>query len=107
VGRIEANGAGGLSCEKPRLGRYPKIKGSQAPQMKNCNTIISHSLIKVVFDEVEPVGFIVGTRLAGGRLGGVAAALEGRGGERLAFPALFLRSFRSLASRNGTETNLA
>jgi hypothetical protein len=26
---------------KPRLGRYPKIKGSHAPQMKNSSAIIT------------------------------------------------------------------
>lgn len=29
---------------KPRLGRYPKISGNQAPQIKNSNTIIRKSL---------------------------------------------------------------
>src|SRR5688572_28535488 len=30
--------------EKPRLGRYPKIRGYHAPQMKNSRTIIRNSL---------------------------------------------------------------
>src|SRR3954465_5562163 len=33
---------------KPRLGRYPKIRGNQAPQMKNSSTIIRISLSRIV-----------------------------------------------------------
>src|SRR4051812_36904231 len=32
----------------PRLGRYPKISGNQAPQMKNSSTIIRISLSRIV-----------------------------------------------------------
>src|SRR6185295_13957410 len=32
----------------PRLGRYPKISGNQAPQMKNSSTIIRISLNRTV-----------------------------------------------------------
>jgi hypothetical protein len=32
------------SVENPRLGRYPKMSGSHAPQMKNSKTIMRNSL---------------------------------------------------------------
>src|SRR5438309_256029 len=40
---MPARTAGGSTAENSRLGKYPKIKGSQAPQMKNSRTIIRKS----------------------------------------------------------------
>src|SRR6516164_4767504 len=34
--------------EKPRLGRYPKISGYHAPQMKNSSTIMTNNLTRTV-----------------------------------------------------------
>jgi hypothetical protein len=48
AGTMPASAAGGSDEENPRLGRYPKIKGSQAPQMKNSNTIIKKSRKRIV-----------------------------------------------------------
>jgi hypothetical protein len=31
----------------PKLGKYPKIKGSQAPQMKNSSTIMRNNLKRI------------------------------------------------------------
>src|SRR6188768_1815078 len=33
----------------PRLGRYPKMSGSHAPQMKNSSTIITNNLTRIGF----------------------------------------------------------
>ncbi len=39
-----ASSFGGSLGEKPRLGKYPKISGSHAPQMKISSTIMMKSL---------------------------------------------------------------
>src|ERR1041385_1508653 len=44
-----ARTAGGLDAEKPRLGRYPKMSGSHAPQMKNSSTIMRNSLKRIAW----------------------------------------------------------
>src|SRR4051794_36234823 len=49
-GRSVSNGFGGKPAENPRLGRYPKMSGSHAPQMKNSSTIMTVSL-SVVFGD--------------------------------------------------------
>ena len=44
VGINPAIAWGGTDAENPRLGKYPKMRGSQAPQMANSRTIIKNSL---------------------------------------------------------------
>src|SRR3954469_20091437 len=41
---------------KPRLGRYPKIRGSHAPQIKNSRTIMRNSLRRIALFIVEQQG---------------------------------------------------
>src|SRR3954467_14648476 len=59
-GKSVSNGFGGWVAENPRLGRYPKIKGSHAPQMKNSSTIITISLICVFDVDAAAGGFMMG-----------------------------------------------
>ena len=44
---IPARNWGGSDAENPKLGKYPKIKGSQAPQMKNSSTIMRNNLKRI------------------------------------------------------------
>jgi hypothetical protein len=41
---IPARNWGGSDAENPKLGKYPNIRGSQAPQMKNSSTIMRNNL---------------------------------------------------------------
>src|SRR3954469_11970043 len=64
---------------KPRPGRYPKISGSQAPQMKNSRNIIT--------DSFQRTPFMGGTQGEGERGGmvGRPAATAGTVCDRLGF----------------------
>jgi hypothetical protein len=44
---MPARNWGGSDAENPKLGKYPKIKGSQAPQMKNSSTIMRNNLKRI------------------------------------------------------------
>src|SRR5947208_11320748 len=48
VGIKPAIACGGTDAENPRLGKYPKISGSQAPQMANSRTIMRNNLKRIV-----------------------------------------------------------